>query len=112
MKCLTVYMHTRRAGAVVDALLQAGMERVAFSVVSGMLNALTDEGHAFSVELGSEVLREAKLEIVCEDEQVAEALGLIRTHARTGQAVSGYVVITEVLECIPISGGPAKTAPS
>ena len=111
MKSLIVYMHTHRAAGLVQALLEAGIERVAFSAVSGMLNALADEGHSFSVELGSEVLREARLEVICADDQLEATANLIRRHARTGQAIAGYVVVTEVVEFFVIDGGPHALTP-
>ena len=111
MKALTVYMHTHRAAGLVQALRETGIERVAFSPVSGMLHPLSDEGHSFSVELGSEVLREARLELICEDDQLEAIAHLIRRHARTGQSMAGYVVITEVVDVFVIDGGPHTLAP-
>jgi nitrogen regulatory protein P-II 1 len=63
------------------------------------------------VELGSEVLREARLELVCEDDQLESIASLIRRHARTGQAVAGYVVVSDVAQFFVVDGGPRPLAP-
>jgi nitrogen regulatory protein P-II 1 len=106
LKVITVYMHKHRTAAVVDALVASGIDRIALSAASGMLSALGDEGHSFSVELGAEVLREARLEIICEDHELAALVSLVRLNARTGQAVAGYIVVTDALEILVIDGTP------
>ena len=50
------------------------------------------------MEFGESLINEVKLELVCDDSQVENAIELIRDHARTGQTVSGWVYVSEIFE--------------
>jgi nitrogen regulatory protein P-II 1 len=45
-----------------------------------------------------------RLELVCEDAAVERAIQLIGLHARTGQAIAGWVYVSPVERAIPING--------
>ena len=42
------------------------------------------------------MITEAKLELICEDERVGEAVALIKENGRTGQAISGWVYVLDI----------------
>ncbi len=45
-----------------------------------------------------------KLELVCEEPLVGEAVRLIYQHARTGQADAGWIYVTDIGQAIRIDG--------
>jgi nitrogen regulatory protein P-II 1 len=55
------------------------------------------------VEIGQKVITEVRLELVCEgEERTANAVKLIREHARTGQAHAGWIYVTGLVERVEI----------
>lgn len=92
------YIHRNRIADVVDALYQAGFRNLTVIDVQGLLKALDSKEQRYSVEIGQKVITEVKLELVCEGEnQMAEAVQLIREHGRTGQAHAGWIYVTGLL---------------
>ena len=112
MKEIKAYIHAHRVGAVVAALKASaawaaaadkGAPNLAVYLVKGTLLPLDEWERQYSVELGDEVVNEYKLELLCEGEHVDELVGLIRQHGRTGQAMAGWVYVTEVEQASPIA---------
>jgi nitrogen regulatory protein P-II 1 len=92
------FIHRNRIADVVDALYQAGFRNLTVIDVQGLLKALDSKEQRYSVEIGQKVITEVKLELVCEGEnQTAEAIELIRKHARTGQPHAGWIYVTGLL---------------
>ena len=56
----------------------------------------TVKEQGYSVELGTAIITEMKLELVCEEQCVDDATRLIREHARTGQDDAGWIYIIEI----------------
>jgi nitrogen regulatory protein P-II 1 len=54
------------------------------------------------MDLGDEVVNEYKLELLCEDSEVDEIVAAVQSSARTGQAVAGWITVTEVVQAIAI----------
>ncbi len=105
MKEIKAFVHRNRIADVIHALRDAGFGHLSVVDVLGMLRAL-DPGEArYSMELGERVTAEVKLELVCEDGRVEEAVRLIRENARTGQRPSGWIYIYDVAAAHPIDGG-------
>lgn len=97
------FIHRNRVADVVDALYQAGFHNLTVIDVRGLLKALDSKEQNYSVEIGQKVITEVKLELVCENEdRTAEAVELIRVHARTGQPNAGWVYVSELLSCSEI----------
>ncbi len=105
MKEIKAFVHRNRAADVLRALKTAGFSRFSFTDVKGSLMALDPEERAFSVEFGEQVTPEVKIEFVCEDDRVHEALDLLEKHGRTNQPVSGWVFVTTLDEMHVIKGG-------
>jgi nitrogen regulatory protein P-II 1 len=92
------FIHRNRIADVVDALYQAGFRNLTVIDVQGLLKALDTKEQRYSVEIGQNVITEVKLELVCEGEtRTAEAINLIRKHARTGQPHAGWIYVTGLL---------------
>ena len=64
------------------------------------IDAISDQH--FSMELGDEVVNEYKLELLCEDTEVDEFVRAIASAAHTGQAVSGWITVSELAQAVPI----------
>jgi nitrogen regulatory protein P-II 1 len=60
----------------------------------------------YSVELAEEVIHESKLELVCEDHQVNELVDIIARTARTGQAMAGWIYVSDIIQAVPVAGRP------
>lgn len=104
MKEIKAFIHRNRAADVLRALKAAGFERLSFNYVQGSLMALDTEDRAFSVEFGEEVTAEVKIEFVCDDDRVREAIALLEAHGRTHQSVSGWVFVTTLDDMHVIRG--------
>ena len=98
------YIHRNRIADVVIALSSAGFRNLSVIDVQGLLRALDSKEQQYSVEIGQKVITEVKLELVCENEsRTAEAVSLIREHAKTGQPEAGWIYISEIKSCIELA---------
>ena len=104
MKEIKAFIHRNRITDVIHALKAAGFRNLSIVDVKGMLKALDNKEQNYSVELGSAVITEMKLELVCENERIDEATQLIQQHARTGQADAGWIYVTDITQAIRIDG--------
>ncbi|HFQ14032.1 MAG TPA: P-II family nitrogen regulator [Gammaproteobacteria bacterium] len=109
MKEIKAFIHRNRTADVVHALNNARFCKpgcnLSINDVAGSLQALDNREQAYSIELGEGIITEVKLELICEDERVAEAVALIRDNARTGQPLSGWIYVSDICEAIPIDAG-------
>lgn len=105
MKEIKAFVHRNRAADILRALKTAGFSRFSFNDVKGSLMALDPEARAFSVEFGEEVTSEVKIEFVCEDDRVQEAIDLLDEYGRTNQPVSGWAFVTTIDDMHLIRGG-------
>lgn len=97
MQEVKAFVHRSRIADVVEALSSAGFNRLSIIDVQGLLRALDSKEQQYSVEIGQKVVTEVKLEAVCEDEtRTAEAVALIREHAKTGQSDAGWVYVSDI----------------
>ncbi len=108
MKEIKAFIHHSRIADVLHALKNArfcaGSYHISINNVSGVLQALDSKEQNYSIELGEGVITEIKLELICEDERVNEAIALIRDKARTGQPLSGWIYLYDIAEAIAIEG--------
>ncbi len=104
MKEIKAFIHRVRAADVIHALKAAGFQHLTVVDVKGMLAALDAKEREYSLELGTETITEIKLELVCEDERLDQALKIIRQQGRTGQPLAGWVSVSEVQALLPIDG--------
>ncbi len=96
MKEVKAYIHVNRAADVVRVLKKAGFTSLMLVEVKGTFAALDAQEQEYSTELGARVITEIKLELVCQDEQVDEVVGLIRDNAQTGRERSGAIYISDI----------------
>ncbi len=104
MREIKAFVHRNRIADVVSALSLAGFRNLSVIDVQGLLRALDSKEQQYSVEIGQKVITEVKLELVCENEsRTAEAVSLIREHAKTGQADAGWIYISDIHASIEIT---------
>ena len=104
MKEITAYVHRSRVVDALHALKTAGFSRLSFVDVKGMLGALDAEQRVYSLELGNEVITEVKIDLVCHDERVDEAIELLQEFARADRGVSGWVFVSSIDDFYIIEG--------
>lgn len=102
MKEIKAYMHRNRITDVIRALKGAGFGNLSIVDVKGTLKALDDKEQDYSVELGTAIITEMKLELVCEEQRVDDAIQLIREYGRTGQEDAGWVYVIDIEQAIRI----------
>jgi len=99
------YVRERMAGAVVEALVTAAFPDFAVLAARGVAEGLAPEAYEYSVELGDAYEKIAKIELICHDERVAEAVDLIRRAAHTGQPGDGIVFVAAIYDAVRIHDG-------
>jgi nitrogen regulatory protein P-II 1 len=102
MKQIKSFIHRNRVADVVRALKGKGYSSLSIVDVKGMLEALDSKEVDYSIELGVEIITQVKLELICDDDCIEEAVEIIREKARTGQSNAGWVYVFDVLESYPI----------
>lgn len=106
MKLIKAFIHHVRAEAVVEALAEAGYRNLTLHDVKGMLKPITENERDYTHETAGLVISETRLSLVVEDHEVDAVIAIIRTTARVGPDVSGYVYVSPVEQALPIGGEP------
>lgn len=109
MKEIKAFIHRNRVSDVLHELKKAEFTRVSLVDVKGMLRAVDDEME-YSVELGERVITEVKLEVVCDDARLDEAVLVLQRSARTDQPISGWIFVTPIELNFVIRGGEEEVA--
>ena len=104
MKEIKAFIHRNRISDVVHALKEAGYRHISVVDVIGMLKAMDSQEQQYSVELGSKVTSEIKLELVCDNNEIDAVTKLITDNARTGQKTAGWLYISNIEQAIKIDG--------
>jgi nitrogen regulatory protein P-II 1 len=102
MKQIKAFIHRNRIADVVRALKGKGYNSLSIVDVKGMLEALDSKEVDYSVELGVETITEVKMELICEDHCIEEAVNIIKEKARTGQSNAGWIYVFDVKQAFPI----------
>ncbi|MBL8318421.1 MAG: P-II family nitrogen regulator [Burkholderiaceae bacterium] len=111
MKEIRAYVHKTRIADVIAALRASpawGGERgdrrhnLAAYVVKGSLLPLDSDERHYSMDLGDAVVNEYKLELLCDDGEVDALVDALIAAARTGQAVAGWVTVSDLSRAVPI----------
>lgn len=106
MKEVKAFIHRNRLADVIRALSASGFcrENCNLSVVDvkGTLAAIDNQERDYSMELGEQIITEAKIELVCQDERAMDAVSIIRDNAHTGQEQAGWVFVNDIDAAYPI----------
>lgn len=84
MKEIKAFIHQHRVADVIQELKAAGVGNLFITTGHGLLAALDAKEQHYSMDLATAVIREYKLELLCEDEQVEALVAAIRDNALTG----------------------------
>lgn len=109
MKLIKAFIHHVRTPDVIQALADAGFRNLTLQDVRGTLKPLPLEERDYSIDMPGLVISEVRLSLVVDDAQVDAVTAIIRTFARVGSGVSGYVYVSPVEQVLPI-GEPAEPA--
>lgn len=104
MKEIKAFIHRNRISDVVHELKQAEYKYISVIDVLGLLKALSSQEQQYSVDLGTKVVSEIKLEVVCDDHQLDDAIGIIRCQGRTGQETAGWIYVTDIEQAVRVDG--------
>ncbi|MBB5188844.1 nitrogen regulatory protein P-II 1 [Zhongshania antarctica] len=104
MKQIKAFIHHVRSAIVVEALRDAGYKNLTLLDVKGTLKSLNESEQSYSTDAGV-VISEVRISLVCEDSQVDDVTGIIRTAGRIGPDISGWVYVSHIEQALPI-GGP------
>ncbi len=111
MKEIKAYIHNNRIADVIRALKESGLcntdgtpgcRNLAVVPAKILLKAVDAKEQHYSIELAEVVINESKLELVCEDHQVDELVGIIGRAARTGQADAGWIYVSDIVSAAAI----------
>lgn len=107
MKEIKAYVHRTRVAAVIEAVKSttawtarrgdAGQHNLTVYAVQGSLAPIDNSERRYSLELGQEVVHEYKLELHCEDGDVAELIAAMRAAGKTGQARAGWIYVVDIV---------------
>jgi nitrogen regulatory protein P-II 1 len=103
MKQISAFVHHVRTAPVIEALRDAGYKNITLLDVKGTLKPLSEAEQGYSTEAGL-VISEARISLVCDDDQVEEATGIVRKAGAIGPGISGWVYVSPIDEAIPIVG--------
>lgn len=115
MKEIKAYIHNNRIADVIRAVKESGLcnansgtsyRNLSVVAVQSLLKAVDAKEQHYSVELAEPVINESKLELICEDHQVDELVGIIERAARTGQAEAGWIYVSDILQAVQVAGRP------
>ncbi len=103
MKLIKAFIHRNRVADVIAALKGKDYNSLSIVNVKGMLmEALDAKEQDYSIELGVETITEVKMELICEDYCVEEAVKIIQQKARTGQSNAGWIYVMDIQQTYPI----------
>jgi len=102
LKEIKAFLHRNRVADVVHALTAAGFRNISLIDVKGMLKAIDQQEQEYSIEFGEMVITEVKLELVCDSDEVDQAVVLIRKNGGTGRSNGGWVYVTSIEASYPI----------
>jgi nitrogen regulatory protein P-II 1 len=105
MKLIKAFIHHVRTAAVVEALADAGYRNLTLQDVKGMLKPVSENEQDYSQAGSALVISEVRLSLVCEDHEMEAVTSIMRTVARIGPHISGWVYVSPVNQVLPI-GGP------
>ncbi|MFQ5660158.1 MAG: P-II family nitrogen regulator [Gammaproteobacteria bacterium] len=99
---LKAFIHRNRIADVIHKLHEAGFQRLSVIDVKGILKSDDVSKQEYSIEIGEEVVTEAKLEVICGESRRDVAIRIIRDNARTGKPQAGCIYVSEISDVYEI----------
>jgi nitrogen regulatory protein P-II 1 len=110
MKKIEAVIQPFKLEAVMDALIEAGVEGMTVSEVRGHGRSKGHQALFRGVEYDTTLLPKIKVEIVTPDSEVEQLLRVITAAARTGHMGDGKLFVYDVAEAIRIRTGEINEA--
>lgn len=116
MKEIKAFIRCHRIAAVIEALKEtghcgvneaSGCRNLSVFAVQEVLKAADIRDQHYSLELGQEVINDFKLELLCEDRDVDELVGIIKSAGQTGALEAGWIYVTDIIDAVPIGSTQA-----
>jgi len=107
MKQINAFVHHVRTAPIIEALNDAGYRNITLLDVKGSLKPISETEKDYSARAGL-VISEARICLVCNDDQVNEAATIIREAGSIGTDISGWVYISHIEQALPIDGSKKK----
>ncbi len=101
---IKAFIRRARAADVIRGLIKAGFCKLTVIDVKSILKSLDDKEQDYSIEFGEEIITETKLELVCEDNDEAEVVKIIRKYGRTSKENSGWIYVSSLSNTYVIDG--------
>ncbi|OGC06042.1 hypothetical protein A2V82_08260 [candidate division KSB1 bacterium RBG_16_48_16] len=105
MKAVKAYIRTVKVNEVVQALEETGVCDMTVIDVMAVGRQADPKNVKFSIALMERYAKVAKLEIVCNDDQIHRILEILRQAAYTGQPGDGIIYVTPVEMAVKIRTG-------
>jgi nitrogen regulatory protein P-II 1 len=105
MKQVKVICRKECVAAVAAALRQSGTPRLTISHVHALGSGVDPEHYRMSLEEEAAYTEKAKLELVCQADDVDRVIDLVRQHAKTGQRGDGVIFVSDVERVVKIRTG-------
>ncbi|MFQ5585355.1 MAG: P-II family nitrogen regulator [Thermodesulfobacteriota bacterium] len=105
MKEIKAYMRLKKVEEVIHTLEDAGVPGFTVIEVKGLGKASVPEQEQYSIEFAEMVSTIAKLEVVCNDEDVERLVNVIRETAYTGHRGDGMIFVSGIDNAVKIRSG-------
>lgn len=105
MRQIKAYLRPERVEDVVRALHDAGVPHVTLTHHRSLGSGVDPTDRQMSLEAGGWYTESAKIEFVCTEPEADALVGVIRTHARTGDAGDGVIFVSPVERAVKIRTG-------
>lgn len=105
MNEIKAFIRKRKAEEVVDGLEAEGFCCMTMIDVMGLGRMSDPEKAQLSISIAERFSEIVKLVVVCDEEDTEKVIGIIRSHARSGQPGDGIIYVTPVTRSVHIRSG-------
>ena len=104
MKEIKAFVKPFKVNDILNQLLQAGFPNITVSMAEGTGNFNSDES-SLSTHFSITDSKIAKIEIVCNDDEVEKIVGIISSKGRTGNSGDGIIFVSEIEKVFKVKTG-------
>lgn len=105
MKEIKAYIRTQKAEEVIETLARSGIHDVTLIDVMGCGHLMDPHNCKYSIKFVDRYSKLAKIELVCQDEEVESIVSIIRGAAYTGMPGDGKIFVTPIEYVVKIRTG-------
>jgi nitrogen regulatory protein P-II 1 len=104
MKEIKAFVKPFKVNDILNQLLQAGFPNITVSMAEGTGNFNSEES-SLSTHFSITDSKVAKIEIVCNDNEVEKIAGIISSMGRTGNSGDGIIFVSEIEKVYRVKTG-------